>query len=57
MGEDGKTIEAGERGREGNMSGRKAATVALIKAASERRREDVYQRGALWSTDETPWRW
>ena len=31
--------------------------VGLIKAASERRRKDEDQRGASWSTDETPWRW
>ena len=56
-GEDGKTIEAGEEGREGSMSGGKAVLVALIKATSERMREDEDQRGASWSTEKTPWRW
>ena len=39
------------------MSGGKAVPVAFMKAASERRREDEDQRGASWSTEETPWRW
>ena len=56
-GDDGKTIETGEEGGEESMSGGKAVPVALLKAASERRREDKYQRGASWSTEETPWRW
>ena len=57
-GEDGKTIETGEDGgEEGSMSGEKAVPVALMKAASERRREDEDQRGASWSTEEMPWRW
>ena len=57
MGEDGKTIETGEaRGKE-SMSGGKAVPVAFMKAASERRREVEDQRGASWSTEETPWRW
>ena len=56
-GENGKTIEAGEGSREGNMSGGKAVPVALMKATSERRTEDEDQRGASWSTEETPWRW
>ena len=56
-GEDGKTIETGEAGEAGGMSGGKAVPVALMKAASERRREDEDQRGASWSTEETPWRW
>ena len=56
-GEDGKTIETGEEGGDETMSGGKAVPVALMKAASERRREDENQRGASWSTEETPWRW
>ena len=56
-GEDGKTIEAGQGGREGSTSGGKAVLVALIKATSERSREDEYERGVSWSTDETPWGW
>ena len=55
-GEDGKTIEMGEEGRE-SMSGEKAVPVAFMKAASERRREDEDQRGASCSIEETPWRW
>ena len=39
------------------MSGGKAVAVALMKATSERRREDDDQRGASWSTEKTPWRW
>ena len=57
MGEDGKTIETGEEGREGSISVGKAVPVAFVKAASERRREDENERGASWSTEETPWRW
>ena len=38
------------------MSGEKVVPVALIKAANERRRKDEDQRGAFWSTAETPWR-
>ena len=56
-GEDGKTIETGEEGGDESMSGGKAVPVALMKAASERRREDEDERGVPWSTDETPWRW
>ena len=57
-GEDGKTIETGEEGvEEGSMSGGKAVPVALMKATSERRREDEDQRGASRATEETPWRW
>ena len=56
-GEDGKTTETGEEGGDENMSGEKAVPVALIKAASERRREDEDQRGASRPTEETPWRW
>ena len=55
-GEEGRTIETGEEGEE-SMSGGKAVPVALMKAASERRREDEDHRGASWSTVETPWRW
>ena len=44
MGEDGKTIETGEKGGEESMSGEKAVPVALMKPASERRREDRDQR-------------
>ena len=56
-GEDGKTIETGEERGEKSMSGGKAVPMALMKAASERRREDEDQREASWSTEETPWRW
>ena len=56
-GEDRKTIETGEEGGEdGSMSEGKAVPVALMKAASERRREDEKQRGASWPTEKTPWR-
>ena len=57
MGEDGRTIEAGEEGGEESMSGGKAVPVTFMKAASERRRKDEDQKGASWSTEETPWRW
>ena len=58
IGEDGKTVETGEKGgEEGSMSGGKAVLVALMKAASERRREDEDQRGASGPTEKTPWRW
>ena len=56
-GEDGRTIEAGEEEGEGSMFRGKAVLMAFIKAASERRRQDEDQRGAYWSTEETPWRW
>ena len=56
-GGDGKTIETGEEGGSESISGGKAVPVALMKAASERRREDEDQRGASWSNEETPWRW
>ena len=57
-GENGKTIETGEeRGEKGSMSGGKAVPVALMKAASERRREDKDPRGASGPTEERPWRW
>ena len=56
-GEDGRTIETGEEGGEESMSGGKTVPVALIQAASERRMEDENQRGASWSSEETPWRW
>ena len=57
-GEDGKTIETGEEGgEEARVSGEKAVPVALMKAASERRREDEDQRGASGPTEERPWRW
>ena len=56
-GEDGKTVETGEAGGSENISGGKAVPVALMKAASERRREDEDQRGASGPTEETPWRW
>ena len=57
MGEKGKTIETEEGGKEEGMSSGKAVPLAFMKAASERRREVEEQRGALWSTEETPWRW
>ena len=54
-GEDGKTIETWEEGgEEGSMSGGKAVPVALMKAASERRREAEDQKGASGPTEETP---
>ena len=56
-GGDGKTIETGEEGGDERMSGRKTVPLALMKAASERRREDEDQREESWSTEETPWRW
>ena len=56
-GEDGRTIETGEQGWEEGISGGKAVPVALMKAASFMRREDEDQRGASYSTEETPWRW
>ena len=55
--EDGKTIETGEEGGEVSMSGGKAVPMAFMKAASKRRREDEDERGASWSTQETPGRW
>ena len=57
IGEDGKNSEMGEEGAEESMSRGKAVPVAIMKAASERRREVEDQRGASWSTEETPWRW
>ena len=39
------------------MSGGKVVPVAFMKAARDSRREDEDQRGASWSTEETPWRW
>ena len=56
-GEDGNTIETGEEETEGSMSGGTAMPEAFMKAASEKRREDEDQRGVLWSTEVTPWRW
>ena len=56
-GEEGNTIETGEEGGSESISGGKAVPVALMKAASERRREDEDQRGASGPTEETPWRW
>ena len=53
-GEDGNNIETEEEGGEESISGGKAVPVPLIKAASERRRKDEDQRGASWSTEETP---
>ena len=46
-----------EKGEEESMPGGKAVPVALMKAASMRRRDDEDQRGASWSTKETRWRW
>ena len=45
-GEDGKTSETGEDGGDESMSGGEAVPVALMKATSERRRDDEDQRGA-----------
>ena len=56
-GGEGNTMEAGEPGVEGTMSGGKFTPVDLMKAAREMRREREDQRGALGATDETPWRW
>ena len=57
-GEDGKTIETGEKGGAESMSSGKAVPVAMMmKAASEMRREDKDKRGACGPTEETPWRW
>ena len=56
-GQNGKAIETGEEGGDASMTRGKALPVTLIKAASEMRREDKDQRGASWSTEETPWRW
>ena len=46
IGEDRKTIEMEEEGGDENISGGKAVPVALMKAGSERRRQDEDQRGA-----------
>ena len=55
-GEDGGTIEAGEGGREGNMSGGKFVPVAVMKEARARRRVLEDQRGDSGLTSERPWR-
>ena len=39
------------------MSGGKAVPVAVMNAASERRKEDEDQRGASWPTVMRPGRW
>ena len=56
-GEEGKTMETGEPGMEGAMSGGKLTPEDLMKATRETRREGEDQRGASGATDETPWRW
>ena len=55
-GEDGGTIEAGEGGNDGSMSGGKFVPVALMKAAKARRRGLEDQRGNSGPTSERPWR-
>ena len=55
-GEDGRTIETGEHGKEEDMAGGKAVLVAQMYAASPRTREDENRGEASWSTEETPWR-
>ena len=55
--EEGKTIEGGEGGREGNMSGGKVVPVARIKAPNWRTREDENQKGASWSAEKMRGRW
>ena len=49
-GEEGKTIETGEKGEVESMSGANAVPVALMKAASERRRGVEDHRAVSWST-------
>ena len=57
-GEDGKTIETGEEGgEEESMSGGKPVPVALMKAASERRRGHEDQRGASGPTEALAGQW
>ena len=55
-GKEWRTIETEEKGAE-SMSGGMMVPVAIIKATSERKREDEHNREASWSTEETPWRW
>ena len=55
-GEDGGTIEAGEGGRDGNMSGGKFVPVAVMKEARARRSDLEDQRGDSGPTSERPWR-
>ena len=54
-GEDGRTIETGEKAGEESMFGGKAVRVAFMKATSERRRKNKDNRRGYWSTEETPW--
>ena len=56
MGEDGATIEAGERGNNGKMAGGKFVPVALMKETRARRRGLEDQRGNSRPTSVRPWR-
>ena len=55
-GEEGKTIEAGEGGSDGNMSGGKFVAVTLMNEARARRRGLEDQRGDSGPMSERPWR-
>ena len=55
-GEDGGTMEAGEGGSDGDMSGGKFVPVAFMKEARARRRVLEVQRGDSGPTSERPWR-
>ena len=55
-GEEGGTMEAGEGGSDGNMSGGKFVPVALMNKARARRRALEVQRGDSGPTSERPWR-
>ena len=55
--EESRTIEAGDAGSEGVISGGKLILATLMKAATEMRRVGEDQRGASGATDEMPWRW
>ena len=56
IGEEGGTMEAGEGGSDGNMSGGKFVPVALMNEARARRRVLEVQRGDSGPTSERPWR-
>ena len=55
-GENGGTMEAGEGGSDGSMSGGKFVPVAIMKAAKVRRRGLEDHRGDSGPTSERPWR-